>query len=68
MCRRSSAASQCSESSGGAIGCGARRYGLEDGVSILISWAMIVTILILIYPLKSIFGAMWDLLSNGRVG
>ena len=45
-----------------------RRYGLEDGVSILISWAMIVTILILIYPLKSIFGAMWDLLSNGRVG
>src|SRR6266446_514332 len=45
-----------------------RRYGLEDGVSILISWAMIVTILILIYPLKAIFGAMWNLLSNGRVG
>ena len=38
-----------------------RRYGLEDGVSILISWAMIVTILIFIYPLKAIFGAMWDL-------
>ena len=45
-----------------------RRYGLEDGVSILISWAMIVTILILIYPLKAIFGAMWNLLGNGRVG
>ena len=45
-----------------------RRYGLEDGVSILISWAMIMTILILIYPLKSIFGAMWDHLSNGRAG
>src|SRR6266404_1550390 len=45
-----------------------RRYGLEDGPSILISWAMIVTILILIYPLKSIFGAMWHLLSDGRVG
>src|SRR5437660_6574551 len=45
-----------------------RRYGLEDGVSILISWAMIVTILILIYPLKASFGAMWNLLSNGRVG
>src|SRR5262249_13953492 len=45
-----------------------RRYGLEDGVSILISWAMIVTVLILIYPLKAIFGAMWYLLSNGRVG
>src|SRR5213595_1828451 len=45
-----------------------RRYGLEDGVSILISWAMIVTILILIYPLKAIFGAMWNLLSNGQLG
>src|ERR1700745_694126 len=45
-----------------------RRYGLEDGGSILISWAMIVTILIFIYPLKAIFGAMWNLLSNGQVG
>src|SRR5881398_67883 len=45
-----------------------RRYGLEDGGSILISWTMIVTILILIYPLKAIFGAMWNLLSNGQVG
>src|SRR5213079_1997668 len=45
-----------------------RRYGLEDGASILISWALIVTILIFIYPLKAIFGAMWNLLSNGQVG
>ena len=45
-----------------------RRYGLEDGVSILISWMMIVTMLIFIYPLKAIFGAMWYLLSNGNVG
>jgi hypothetical protein len=45
-----------------------RRYGLEDSVSILISWALIVTILIFIYPLKAIFGAMWNLLSNGQVG
>ena len=45
-----------------------RRYGLEDSVSILISWAMIVTILIFIYPLKAIFGAMWYLLSSGQVG
>src|SRR5439155_5216395 len=45
-----------------------RRYGLEDGVSIFISWTMIVTILIFIYPLKAIFGAMWYLLSSGRVG
>jgi uncharacterized membrane protein len=45
-----------------------RRYGLEDGPSILISWAMIVTILIFIYPLKAIFGAMWYFLSDGHVG
>jgi hypothetical protein len=45
-----------------------RRYGLEDGVSILISWAMIVTILIYIYPLKAIFSSMWFSLGGGRVG
>jgi len=45
-----------------------RRFGLEDGVSALISWTMIVTILIFIYPLKAIFGAMWYLLSQGRLG
>src|SRR5881409_1120187 len=45
-----------------------RRYGLEDGVSIFISWAMIVTMLIYIYPLKAIFSSMWFLLSGGRVG
>src|SRR4030095_8258139 len=44
-----------------------RRYGLEDGVSIFISWAMIVTILIFIYPLKAVFGATWYLLSSGHV-
>jgi uncharacterized membrane protein len=45
-----------------------RRYGLEDGRSILISWAMMVTILIYIYPLKAVFSAMWFLLTDGRVG
>src|ERR1041384_4160036 len=45
-----------------------RRYGLEDGLSILISWALIVTVLIFIYPLKAIFGAMWAYLTNGQVG
>jgi len=45
-----------------------RRYGLEDGVSILISWAMIVTMLIYIYPLKAIFSSMWFWVSGGRVG
>src|ERR1700737_2349281 len=29
---------------------------------------MIATILILIYPLKAIFGAMWHLLSDGQLG
>jgi hypothetical protein len=45
-----------------------RRYGLEDGVSIFISWAMIVTMLVYIYPLKAIFSSMWFLISGGRVG
>src|SRR6478609_12183734 len=45
-----------------------RRFGLEDGASILISWTMLVTILIFIYPLKAIFGSMWYLLSDGQVG
>src|ERR1700758_4264757 len=45
-----------------------RRYGLEDGVSIFISWAMIVTMLIYIYPLKALFSSMWFLLSGGRLG
>src|SRR6266446_187912 len=45
-----------------------RRYGLEDSASILISWAMIVTILIFIYPLKAIFGAMWYFISSGQIG
>src|SRR3954465_14735702 len=45
-----------------------RRYGLEDGTSIFISWALVVTILIFIYPLKAIFGAMWHLLSHGQRG
>jgi uncharacterized membrane protein len=45
-----------------------RRFGLEDGLSILVSWAMIITILIYIYPLKALFSSMWFSLSGGRVG
>jgi hypothetical protein len=45
-----------------------RRYGLEDGVSIFISWAMLATILIYIYPLRALFGSMWFFLSDGRFG
>src|SRR5256886_9930618 len=45
-----------------------RRYGLEDGVLVLIWWGMFVTILFFFYPLKAIFGAMWYLLSSWLVG
>jgi hypothetical protein len=45
-----------------------RRFGLEDGVSILISWMMLVTILIYVYPLKLLFGAMFYFLSGHAVG
>ena len=45
-----------------------RRYGLEDGTSIFLSWALLVTVLIYIYPLKAIFGSMWFMLSEGKVG
>jgi uncharacterized membrane protein len=45
-----------------------RRYGLEDGVSIFISWALLATVLIYIYPLKAIFGSMFYMLSGGQFG
>lgn len=45
-----------------------RRYGLEDGTSIFISWALLATILIYIYPLRAVFGSMFHLLSHGRFG
>src|SRR4029453_12878424 len=44
------------------------RCGLEDCVSIFISWAMLATILIYIYPLRPVFGSMWFFLTDGRVG
>ena len=45
-----------------------RRFGLEDGVSILVSWTMLVTILIYVYPLKLLFGAMFYSLTGHAVG
>jgi uncharacterized membrane protein len=45
-----------------------RRYGLEDGVSRFISWALLVTVLIYIYPLKALFGSMFYLVSDGQLG
>src|SRR5207244_13624280 len=40
---------------------GSGRYGLEDGVSILISWALMGTVLIFIYPLKALFWCICEL-------
>ena len=45
-----------------------RRFGLEDGVSILISWMMLVTILIYVYPLKLLFGGMFYYVTAHAVG
>lgn len=45
-----------------------RRFGLEDGVSILISWTMLVTILIYVYPLKLLFSAMFYYITDHAVG
>src|SRR2546421_4473892 len=45
-----------------------RRFGLEDGMSILISWTMLVTILIFVYPLKLLFGGMFYYLTGRAVG
>lgn len=45
-----------------------RRYGLEDGTSIFISWALLATILVYIYPLKAVFSSMFYLVSDRQVG
>src|SRR5690242_10790600 len=45
-----------------------RRYGLEDTISIWISWGLIFTILIYVYPLKLVFAGMFHGLSNGLLG
>ena len=45
-----------------------RRFGLEDGVSIALSWAMIFTMLIYVYPLKVIFAGMFYAISGGGIG
>jgi uncharacterized membrane protein len=45
-----------------------RRFGLEDGVSISISWVMIFTMLIYVYPLKLLFNGMFAYLTGAFVG
>src|SRR5262249_41407538 len=45
-----------------------RRFGLEDSVSIHISWAMIFTMLIYVYPRRSFSVECFYGLSDGRLG
>ncbi len=45
-----------------------RRFGLEDLFSIWVSWALILTMLVYVYPLKLVFGGMFYALSGGQFG
>jgi hypothetical protein len=45
-----------------------RRFGLEDNTSIYISWALIFTMLVYVYPLKLVFGGMFYAFSSGVFG
>jgi len=42
-----------------------RRYGLEDGISIILSGTLILSILVFVYPLKLVFSAMFAFFSGG---
>lgn len=42
-----------------------RRFGLEDGLTTLISLAVVFVMLVYVYPLKMVFAAMFHWLSNG---
>ncbi len=42
-----------------------RRYGLEDGVTTLLTLALIFIMLVYLYPLKLVFSAMFAWVSNG---
>jgi len=42
-----------------------RRYGLEDGPSIMISLALIFVMLVYVYPLKMVFSALFYWISRG---
>lgn len=45
-----------------------RRFGLEDGASVLLSAILVFAILVYIVPLKVLFGQMFAWLSGGRLG
>lgn len=42
-----------------------RRTGLDDGVTVVLSFALVFTILVYVYPLKAVFSSMFHALSGG---
>lgn len=42
-----------------------RRFGLDDGVSVLLSLLLVFLVLVYVYPLKAMFSAMFDWISGG---
>lgn len=42
-----------------------RRYGLEDGPSIVLSGGLILSLLVFVYPLKLVFSSMFSFFSGG---
>lgn len=44
-----------------------RRFGLEDGMTVLLSTALVVTMLIYVYPLKFMFNCFLAWISRGRL-
>ncbi len=42
-----------------------RRFGLDDGATIVLSLLFVALILVYVYPLKLLFSSMWDWLTGG---
>lgn len=45
-----------------------RRYGLDDGVSIILSLLLVFVVLIYVYPLKAVYSGAIDFFSGGYFG
>lgn len=45
-----------------------RRYGLDDGRSVLLSLALVFVVLVYVVPLKVLFGQVFAWVSQGRLG
>lgn len=44
-----------------------RHYGLDDGISVLLSLVLVGTVLIYVYPLKLMFAAMFEWITGGAL-